>query len=214
VTARSGSLLATRRGELLLLGARHQRAFGYRRGVRGPDGGDLGIGLVVSNADVGNPGPFISLAHERLREIVELNVITRLDPGHHQRTLGRGPLVNDKRENLMKFLLQVRFNGADAVIGELPAQEQQKVTAEFEAVRRSPGVLDGNQLQAAGTAATVRTDGEQARVTNGPAVEAGNELDGYYVYDAPDLDAATAFAARIPVTRFGATVEVRPMVER
>ena len=51
----------------------------------------------------------------------------------------------------MKFLLQVRFNGADQVIGALPAEEQQQVTGEFEAIRRSPGVLDGNQLQAAGT---------------------------------------------------------------
>jgi hypothetical protein len=114
----------------------------------------------------------------------------------------------------MKFLLQVRFNGADTMIGELPAREQQKVTAEFEAIRQSPGVLDGNQLQAASTAATVRVDGRQARVTKGPAVEAGNELDGYYIYDAPDLGAATAFAARIPVARFGGTVEVRPMLER
>ena len=114
----------------------------------------------------------------------------------------------------MKFLLQVRFNGADTVIGELSAQEQQKVTAEFEAIRRALGVLDGNQLQTPSTAATVRMDSGQARVTKGPAVEAGNELDGYYVYDAPDLDAAAAFAARIPVTRFGGTVEVRPMVER
>lgn len=114
----------------------------------------------------------------------------------------------------MKFLLQVRFNGADNVIGELPAGEQQKVTAEFEAIRQSSGVLDGNQLQAASTAATVRMDDGQARVAKGPAVEAGNELDGYYIYDAPDLDAAIAFAARIPATRFGGTVEVRPMLER
>jgi hypothetical protein len=114
----------------------------------------------------------------------------------------------------MKFLLQVRFNGAGTVIGELPAGEQQKVTAEFEAIRQSPGVLDGNQLQAAGTAATVRVDGGQARVTQGTAVRAGTELGGYYIYDAPDLDTATAFAARIPVTRFGGTVEVRPMLER
>lgn len=114
----------------------------------------------------------------------------------------------------MKFLLQVRFNGADTVIGQLPAEGQQQVTAEFEAIRRSAGVLDGNQLQAAATAATVRVEGGQAQVTTGPAVEAGTELDGYYIYDAPDLDTATAFAARIPVTRFGGTVEVRPMLER
>jgi hypothetical protein len=114
----------------------------------------------------------------------------------------------------MKYMFQVRFNGADAVIGGLPADEQEKVTAEFEAIRRSPGVLDGNQLQAAGAAVTVCVSGGQAVVTEGPAVEAGTELNGYYIYDAPDLDAAIAFAARIPVARMGGTIEVRPMVER
>ena len=114
----------------------------------------------------------------------------------------------------MKFFLQVRFNGADNVIGELPASEQQGLTAEFEAIRQSAGVLDGNQLQAAGTAATVRVDGGQTRVSEGPAVEAGKELDGYYIYDAPGVDAAIAFAARIPVARLGGTVEVRPILER
>jgi hypothetical protein len=113
----------------------------------------------------------------------------------------------------MKYLLQVRFNGADAVIGTLPAGEQEKITAEFIAIRRSPGVLDGNQLQTAG-AVTVRVSDGQAQVTDGPAVGAGAELNGYYVYDAPDRDAAIAFAARIPVARMGGTVEVREMVER
>ena len=114
----------------------------------------------------------------------------------------------------MKFLLQVRFNGAGHVIGELPVGEQQKVTAEFEAIRQSPGVLDGNQLQAASAGVTVRVSGGQPQVTKGPAVDAGAEVDGYYLYDAPDLDAAIAFAARIPVARMGGTVEVRAMVER
>ena len=114
----------------------------------------------------------------------------------------------------MKFLLQVRFNGAGTVIGGLPAEEQQKVTAEFEEIRQSPGVLDGNQLQAASAAATVRVEDGQTQVTKGPAAERGSELDGYYIYDAPSLDAAIAFAARIPVARFGGTVEVRPMLER
>ena len=74
----------------------------------------------------------------------------------------------------MKFMLQVRFNGADKVIGELPAEEQEKVTAEFQEIRRSAGVLDGNQLQAAGTAVTVRVEGGQPRVGDGPAVTAGS----------------------------------------
>jgi hypothetical protein len=111
-------------------------------------------------------------------------------------------------------MLQVRFNGADVVIGGLPAQEQEKVTAEFEAIRRSTGVLDGNQLQPGSEAVTVRVNSGEAQVTKGPAVEAGNEVNGYYIYDAPDLDAAIAFAARIPVARMGGTIEVRAMVER
>lgn len=114
----------------------------------------------------------------------------------------------------MKYMLQVRFNGADEVIHKLPADEQEKVTAEFVAARKSPGVLDGNQLQAASTAATVRVEEGQTQVTEGPAVGAGAELNGYYIYDAPDLDAAVAFAARIPIARMGGTVEIRALMER
>lgn len=114
----------------------------------------------------------------------------------------------------MKYMLQVRFNGADEVIHKLPAGEQEKVTAEFVAIRGSAGVLDGNQLYPASGAATVRVERGQTRVTEGPAVGAGAELNGYYIYDAPDLDAAVAFAARIPVTRMGGTVEIRELVEQ
>jgi hypothetical protein len=114
----------------------------------------------------------------------------------------------------MKYMLQVRFNGADAVIGRLPAPEQEKVTAEFIAVRGFAGVLDGNQLQAASEAVTVRVKGGETEVAKGPAVAAGAEVDGYYIYEAPDLDAAIALAARIPVARMGGTIELRAMVER
>jgi len=111
-------------------------------------------------------------------------------------------------------MLQVRFNGADALIRELPADEQEKITAEFIALRQSPGVLDGNQLEAPNSASTVRVADGQTVVGEGPAVADGAGLDGYYIYDAPDLDAAIAFASRIPVARMGGTVEVRGMVER
>jgi short-subunit dehydrogenase len=66
-----------------------------RDGILGPVTGatsDLDIGLVVSNAGAGSPGAFISLPYERLREIVQLNVIAHLDLAHHfgQRLAGRG----------------------------------------------------------------------------------------------------------------------------
>jgi hypothetical protein len=114
----------------------------------------------------------------------------------------------------MKFLLQVRFNGADKTIAELPEGEQQQLSAEFETIRQDSGVLDASQLQPAATAATVRVVDGQTHATDGAAVEAENALNGYYLYDAPDVDAAIAFAARIPVARLGGTVEVRPLLKR
>ena len=58
---------------------------------------DLDIGLLVSNAGAGHPGPFVSLPLARLREIVQLNVIAHLELAHHfGRKLaerGRGGIV-------------------------------------------------------------------------------------------------------------------------
>src|SRR5437660_2292160 len=70
------------------------------------------------------------------------------------------------RGGRMKYMLQVRFNGADAVIGGLPAPEQEKITAEFQAIRRTSGVLDANQLEAPGTATTVRGSDGQTGTTD------------------------------------------------
>ena len=114
----------------------------------------------------------------------------------------------------MKYVLQIRFNGADATIAQLPADERRRVFAEFEAILSTPGVLDGNQLQPAGTAATVTVYDGRTTITEGPAVASSAALDGYYLYEAADRDAAVALAARVPAVRLGATVEVRPIVER
>src|SRR5262249_6615897 len=57
----------------------------------------------------------------------------------------------------------------------------------------------------------VRVNDGKTQVTEGPAVGAGTELDGYYIYDATDLDAAVAVAAPIPGARVGGTVAVRGM---
>ena len=114
----------------------------------------------------------------------------------------------------MKYMLQVRFNGADAAISSLPPDQQQAVFAEFEALGGLAGVLDRNQLQPPSTATTVRVHNDEPQVSPGPAIDAAAALDGYYLYEAADLDAAIALAARIPATRWGGSVEVRPVVER
>jgi hypothetical protein len=114
----------------------------------------------------------------------------------------------------MKYVLQVRWGGADVAISKLSADEQQQVVAEFEAILNAPGLVDANQLQPASTASTVTIEDGRTKVTEGPAVEPGLALDGYYLYDAANRDAAVALASRIPAARLGATVELRPVVER
>jgi hypothetical protein len=114
----------------------------------------------------------------------------------------------------MKYMLQVRFNGADVAITKLPLAEQQSIFAEFETLQHHPGVLDANQLQPASTATTVRIQNGETHVTDEIAIAPHAALDGYYLYDAPDLDAAIRLAKRIPATRLGATIEIRPIIER
>jgi hypothetical protein len=114
----------------------------------------------------------------------------------------------------MKYMLQVRFNGADLALRNLSLREQEAITAEFEALSQSGDVLDGNQLQPLSTARTVRVHAGQTQVSNGSAVDPSTALDGYYLCHASDFSGAIALAARIPLTRLGASVEVRPVVER
>jgi hypothetical protein len=122
--------------------------------------------------------------------------------------------VPNEKGHDMKYMLQIRWGGAEVAISKLSADEQQQVFAEFEAIQNAPGVLDANQLQPVGTASTVTVENEQTNVAEGPAVEPDLALDGYYLYDAADRDDAIALASRIPATRLGATVEVRPVAER
>ena len=67
-------------------------------------------------------------------------------------------------------------------------------------------LLGGNALQSTGTATSIRGGSE---VTDGPFVETKEVLGGYYLIEAPDLDAALAVGKLCPA-RFGG-VEVRPV---
>jgi hypothetical protein len=112
----------------------------------------------------------------------------------------------------VKYILQIY-----PAIGEfedLSEQEQSAIVAEYFAIRQSPGVIGGDQLQPTETATTVRVENGQTLLTDGPFVEAKEHLGGYILVDADDLDAALEIAARIPAARMGGAVEVRPLVER
>jgi hypothetical protein len=72
--------------------------------------------------------------------------------------------------------------------------------------------LGSNPLHPTSTATTVRIRDGKSLVTDGPFAETREQLGGYFLIDAKDLDAAIGIALRIPGARFG-TVEIRPVIE-
>lgn len=68
----------------------------------------------------------------------------------------------------------------------------------------------GDPLQGVETATTVRVRDGKTLKTDGPFAETREQLGGYYLVEAKDLDEACAIAARIPSSKFG-SIEVRPV---
>jgi hypothetical protein len=80
--------------------------------------------------------------------------------------------------------------------------------------RREQGVfLDGNPLQPVRTAVTVRRKRGELSFTDGPFMETKEQLAGYTLIEAPDMEAAKEIAATLPPGRIG-TVEIRPLWTR
>lgn len=78
-----------------------------------------------------------------------------------------------------------------------------------------PAILDAGQLQPTSTATSLRGGDGGPVPTDGPFVETKEVLGGYYLLEAPDLDAAIALAGRLPeVAADHSGVEIRPLVER
>ena len=96
----------------------------------------------------------------------------------------------------------------------LSEDEQKAVYADYMALNQTPGVTPGLEMQDPATATTVRVENGQTLTTDGPFVAVKEALGGYLFFEADDLDAAIALAARIPAARHGGAVEVRPIVER
>jgi hypothetical protein len=72
--------------------------------------------------------------------------------------------------------------------------------------------VGGAGLAGVASATTVRTTGGVKTVHDGPFAETKEQLGGFYLIEAPDLDAALAIARRVPLAANGA-VEVRPLIE-
>jgi hypothetical protein len=81
-----------------------------------------------------------------------------------------------------------------------------------EAIRRTGHYIVSNALQRARTARTLRVRDGKVLVTDGPFAETREQLGGFFLIEARDLDEACEVASRFPPARLG-TIEVRPVQE-
>jgi hypothetical protein len=118
-----------------------------------------------------------------------------------------------KRSNAMQYLLMIYRNEAE--LGKLGAAERQQMMADYgaftQSIVQSGHFKAGDGLQPTTTATTVRVRDGKMLTTDGPFAETREQLGGYYLVEAKDLDAALGIAARIPGAKTG-SVEVRPIM--
>jgi hypothetical protein len=112
----------------------------------------------------------------------------------------------------MKFIVLI-YQGTAPLPGSeawkaLPEAEQKAIYADYASINQSPSVAPGLPLGLANAARTVQVQDGKLLVRNGPHLAEG--LGGYLVLDAETMEAAVAFAARIPAARLGGAAEIRP----
>jgi len=94
--------------------------------------------------------------------------------------------------------------------------ERQQIYREYreliQQLKSSGQYLAGDQLQPTTTASSVRVRDGKQMVTDGPFAETREQIGGFFMIDAKDLEEANRIAGRIPSARTGA-IEVRPVVE-
>ena len=100
----------------------------------------------------------------------------------------------------------------------MPEDERNAVYGEYmtftQSIRDSGNHVAGDALQSISTATSVRVRNGETLVTDGPFAEVKEAIGGLLTFEADDLDAAIALAAKVPAASMGGAVEVRPIVER
>ena len=112
----------------------------------------------------------------------------------------------------MKYLLLIYENeGNFATVSE---EDGNRIFAEYmdytRGIKKAGNYIGGEALQPVATATTVRQRNGKTLTTDGPFAETREQLGGYYLIEAKDLDAAIEIAARIPSARVR-SIEVRPI---
>ena len=112
----------------------------------------------------------------------------------------------------MQYLLML-YSDSSGFARMAPAEQQQAMGAYMaftEALKKAGAYVGSNRLQPTTAATTVRIANGKSQVLNGPYAESKEQLGGYYLIDAPDLDSALSWAARCPGASHG-VIEVRPV---
>lgn len=111
----------------------------------------------------------------------------------------------------MKYMLLIY--GDEHALNDAERQQCYRESTELAHQLHAAGqYLAAAPLHPTSTAASVRVRNGKPLVTDGPFAETREQLGGYFLIDAKNVDEAVAVAARIPLARLG-TVEVRPVVE-
>ncbi len=112
----------------------------------------------------------------------------------------------------MKYMLLIYHD--EQVWGNESEEGRQKTYAEYrqltQEIQASGHHLAGSQLTPSSTATSVRVRDGKPLTTDGPFAETKEQLGGYFLIEAKNLDEAIGIAARIPSARSG-TIEVRPL---
>ena len=109
----------------------------------------------------------------------------------------------------MRYLILIYENEASTPQDESEFQKWIDYTTRL---RESGCWLGGEALQPTATATTVRVKNGKMITTDGPFAETKEQLGGYYIVEAADLDEAIGIAGQIPGAKVG-TVEIRPILE-
>jgi hypothetical protein len=118
-----------------------------------------------------------------------------------------------RRETTMQYLLLIYGNEAEwTTRGEADTKAMMNEYRAFtQSIIQGGQFKAGDALKPTSTATTVRVRGGKTLTTDGPFAETREQLGGYYLIEAKDLDEATAIAARVPTAKFG-SIEVRPIM--
>ena len=114
----------------------------------------------------------------------------------------------------MKFMFMIYHD--ENVLNALPEEEMQALIDSAldhdETIRQSGHYIVSNALQPARTARTIRVRGTKVSTTDGPFAETKEQLGGFFLIEAKDIDEACEVASRFPPARIG-IIEVRPVQE-